>query len=185
MGQTAADSWRSHRASACWAGGRAFTLANFSIRQRLARCTRTVVLIGRGGRSASARHRQCQSLRDQALRKRVDKLHLSGPHSRRSLQATAELGIDCTCPSSAAGLKAIVAAGFGDVPLIALRWRCSRCGSTRIDSGDVEEQCRGAVMKERRLVAATSLEGGGGQLPAGGRCITSSAAGGEGSGLSP
>jgi hypothetical protein len=57
--------------------------------------------------------------------KRVDK---TAPgfrtlHSRRSLQATAELGIDWTRPSSSADLKAIVAADFGDLPLIDLRWR--------------------------------------------------------------
>ena len=32
-----------------------------------------------------------------------------------------------------ADLQALVAAGRGDVPLIHLRWRCSRCRSARID----------------------------------------------------
>jgi hypothetical protein len=139
MGQVAADSWRSHRASAwsAWAGGRAFTLANFIIRQRLARCTRTLVF-DRPGRPDWRRldTGNASPCEIKPFDKRVDELHrvFPAPHSRRSLQATAELGIDWTCPSSAAGLKAIVAAGFGDVPLIALRWRCSRCGSTRIDA---------------------------------------------------
>jgi hypothetical protein len=32
-----------------------------------------------------------------------------------------------------ADLQALVDAGRGDVPLIHLRWRCSQCGSARID----------------------------------------------------
>ena len=33
-----------------------------------------------------------------------------------------------------ADLKALVAAGRVDVPLVQLRWRCSCCHSTRIDA---------------------------------------------------
>ena len=32
-----------------------------------------------------------------------------------------------------ADLQALVDAGRGDVPLLRLRWRCSRCRSSRID----------------------------------------------------
>jgi len=40
----------------------------------------------------------------------------------------------CSCRHQRdADLQALVDAGRGDVPLIHLRWRCSRCRSARID----------------------------------------------------
>jgi len=55
-----------------------------------------------------------------------------------------------------ADLEALIEAGKGDTPLINLRWRCSRCGSTRLTDWVCTSRDAIAV-KPWRSEAATRL----------------------------